>query len=270
MGNLFETNAEDPPAVKLPFNQPGRALALEIKVPGMLDTFQFTDCDKYPLPLGDREVEIKVKAVGTNFHDVMIAMGQIQDTNLDVECSGVVTRIGKSVTQWKEGDRVMTFRLGTYRTYIRNSEEMFQRMPDGMSFEEAGSIVSIYGTAVYSLFDVARLQKGESVLIYSAAGGFGQGAIIISQYIGAEIFVTVSTEFKERFLMETYGIREDHIFNSRDHSFAAGIKRMTNGKGVDAVLNSLAEEGLRQSWLCVAPFGRFIELGKRDISELPT
>ncbi|KAJ4859547.1 KR domain-containing protein [Trichoderma breve] len=266
VSSLFETNAEDPPAVKLPFNQPGRALALEIKVPGMLDTFQFTDCDEYPLPLGDREVEIKVKAVGMNFHDVMIAMGQIQDTNLGVECSGVVTRIGKAVTQWKEGDRVMTFRLGTYRTYIRNPEEMFQRMPDGMSFEEGGSIVSIYGTAVYSLFDVARLQKGESVLIHSAAGGFGQGAIIISQYIGAEIFVTVSTEFKKRFLMETYGIREDHIFNSRDHSFAAGIKRMTNGKGVDVVLNSLAGEGLRQSWLCVAPFGRFIELGKRDIT----
>ncbi|UKZ78608.1 hypothetical protein TrVFT333_006354 [Trichoderma virens FT-333] len=232
-----------------PDQEPGRALALEIKVPGMLDTFQFADCDEYPLPLGDLEVEIKVKAVGMNFHDVMIAIGQIQDTNLG-----------------KEGDRVMTFRLGTYRTYIRNPEEMFQRMPDGVSFEEGGSIVSIYGTAVYSLFDVARLQKGESVLIHSAAGGFGQGAIIISQYIGAEIFVTVSTDFKKRFLMETYGIREDHIFNSRDHSFAAGIKRMTNGKGVDVVLNSLAGGGLRQSWLCVAPFGRFIELGKRDIT----
>ncbi|UKZ52811.1 hypothetical protein TrVGV298_006598 [Trichoderma virens] len=222
VSSLFETGTKDPPAVKLPFNQPGRALALEIKVPGILDTFQFTDCDEYPLPLGDLEVEIKVKAVGMNFHDVMIAMGQIQDTNLGVECSGVVTRVGKSVTKWKEGDRVMTFRLGTYRTYIRNPEEMLQRIPDG--------------------------------------------AIIISQYIGAEIFVTVSTEFKKRFLMETYGIREDHIFNSRDHSFAAGIKRMTNGKGVDVVLNSLAGEGLRQSWLCVAPFGRFIELGKRDIT----
>ncbi|KAL7956644.1 putative polyketide synthase [Trichoderma compactum] len=177
VSNLFETNAEDPPA--------------------------FTDCDEYPLPLGDREVEIKVKAVGMNFHDVMIAMGQIQDINLGVECSGVISRIGKSVTKWNE--------------------------------------------AVYSLFDVARLQKGESVLIHSVAGGFGQGAIIISQYIGAEIFVTVSTEFKKRFLTETYGIREDHIFNSRDHSFAAGIKRMTDGNGVNVVLNSLAGEGLRQT-----------------------
>jgi NADPH:quinone reductase-like Zn-dependent oxidoreductase len=267
LSDIFKTSTEDPPPMKLPFSQPGRALALEIKVPGMLDTFQFTDCDEYSLPLGDKEVEIKVKAVGMNFHDVMIAMGQIQDTNLGVECSGIVTRVGNGVTKWKTGDRVITFRLGTYRTFIRNTEVMFQRMPDSMSFEEAGTIFSIYGTACYSLFDIARLQKGESVLIHSAAGGLGQGSIIISQYIGAEIFVTVSSEFKKRFLMETYGIREDHIFNSRDYSFAAGIKRLTNGKGVDVVLNSLAGEGLRQSWLCVAPFGRFIELGKRDIGK---
>ncbi|KAJ5715842.1 uncharacterized protein N7483_013023 [Penicillium malachiteum] len=262
---IFEASKTDQPAELLPFHQPGRALALAIKTPGMLDTFQFVDDDEYVKPLTDGEVEIEVKAVGMNFHDVMISMGQIADTDLGVECSGIVTRVGNAVTKYRPGDRVITFRLGCFRTFLRNPEEMFELVPDSLSFEEAASIPCVYSTVYYSLFYVARLARDETVLIHAAAGGLGQAAIILSQHIGAEIFVTVSSDTKKQFLMETYGIPEDHIFNSRDYSFAAGIKRMTKQKGVDVVLNSLAGEALRQTWLCVAPFGRFIELGKRDI-----
>lgn len=67
--------------------------------------------------------------------------------------------------------------------------------------------------------------------------------------------------------METYGLFEDHVFNSRDFTLAKGIKRMTGGRGVDVVLKSLAGEALRQTWLCVAPFGRFVEVGKRSIAK---
>ena len=261
---LESTAAELLPAM-LPFNQPDRALALAVRVPGMLDTFQWVDDREWVKPMGDLDVEISVKAVGMNFHDVMISMGQIADIDLGCECSGVVTRVGNNVTKYKPGDRVITFRLGCFRTFLRNPEVMFQKVPDEMSFEGAASIPCIYCTAYYSIFDVARLRKNESILIHSAAGGVGQAAIILAQYIGADIFVTVSSEVKKSFLINKYNIPEDHIFNSRDYSFAAGIKRMTNAKGVDVVLNSLAGEGLRQTWLSVAPFGRFIELGKRDI-----
>ncbi|GFF43418.1 lovastatin nonaketide synthase [Aspergillus udagawae] len=265
VNEMLSSITETPDAVPMSFKQPGRPLALAIKSPGMLDTFQFVNDEEYSQPLSPGQVEIAVKAVGMNFHDVMIAMGQIADTDLGVECSGIVTRVGSKVTKYKVGDRVITFRLGCFRNFLRNPEEMFQKIPDSMSFEDAASIPCIYSTVYYSLFDVAHLQQGESVLIHAAAGGLGQAAIILCQYIGAEIFVTVSSETKKRFLVEEYGIAEDHIFNSRDLSFAQGIKRMTNGKGVDVVLNSLAGEALRQSWLAVAPFGRFIELGKKDI-----
>ncbi|KAJ5788006.1 hypothetical protein N7457_002996 [Penicillium paradoxum] len=262
---MFEASKTDHPPEILPFHQADRALALAIKTPGMLDTFQFVDDEEYAKPLGSGEVEVEVKAVGMNFHDVMISMGQIADTDLGVECSGVVTRVGDAVTKYQPGDRVITFRLGCFRTFLRNPEEMFELVPDTLSFEEAASIPCVYSTVYYSLFYVARLSRNETVLIHAAAGGLGQAAIILAQHIGAEIFVTVSSDTKKKFLMDTYGILEDHIFNSRDYSFAAGIKRMTNQKGVDVVLNSLAGEALRQTWLCVAPFGRFIELGKRDI-----
>ena len=150
--------------------------------------------------------------------------------------------------KYKPGDRVITFRPGCFRTFLRNPEVMFQKVPDEMSFEGAASIPCIYCTPYYSIFDVARLRKNESILIHSAAGGVGQAAIILAQYIGADIFVTVSSEVKKSFLINKYNIPEDHIFNSRDYGFAAGTKRMTNAKGVDVVLNPLAG-GLRQTWL---------------------
>lgn len=267
MIELLGMSADQSLPEMLPFNQPGRPLALAVRTPGMLDTFQFVDDNEYQQPLADKDVEISVKAVGMNFHDVMIAMGQISDTDLGVECSGVVTRTGQGVTKYKPGDKVITFRLGCYRTLLRNPEQMYQKMPEDMSFEAAATLPCVYTTVYYSIFDVARLQRGESILIHAAAGGLGQAAIILAQHIGADIYVTVSSSAKKQFLMETYGLSEDHVFNSRDLTFAKGVKRMTGGRGVDVVLNSLAGEALRQTWLSVAPFGRFIEVGKRDIGK---
>lgn len=263
---IFSSTSQPPPTME-PFKQ-DRPLNLSIRVPGMLDTFQFEDDDEFDIPLAHDDVEIEVKATGLNFHDVMVAMGQIPDVYLGVECSGVVCRIGSGVTKYKPGDRVITFRLSCFRKLLRNPEFYFQRIPDEMTFEDAAAFPLSYSTSYHGLIDHARLQRGESVLIHGAAGGLGQAAIVLSQYIGAEIFVTVSTEAKKRFLIDTYGIEADHVFNSRDLSFAKGIKRMTGGRGVDVVLNSLAGEALRQTWHCVAPFGRFIEIGKRDVGKL--
>jgi NADPH:quinone reductase-like Zn-dependent oxidoreductase len=87
---------------------------------------------------------------------------------------------------------------------------------------------------------------------------------MLAQRVGAEVFVTVGTDEKRTFVMEKYGIPADHVFFSRDTTFAAGIMGVTGGKGVDVVLNSLAGTLLQESFNCLAPFGRFVELGKRD------
>ena len=96
-------------------------------------------------------------------------------------------------------------------------------------------------------------------------GGVGQAAIMLAQNVGAEIFVTVGSEEKRQRLMATYSIPEDHILNSRNASFAKDVMDATGGKGVDVVLNSLAGPLLAASWNCIAAFGRFIEIGKRDL-----
>lgn len=255
----------DPVAELVPFKQADRPLKLEIGVPGMLDTLHFIDDTHVAIPMAHDDVEIEVHASGLNFVDIMVAMGQISDSMLGAECSGVVRRVGEGVTKFRSGDRVMTWLLGCHQTYVRNPEAMFQRIPETMSFEVAASIPTIYCTVYHALFDAARLRQGESILIHAAAGGVGQAAIILSQYLGAEIFVTVGSEEKKALLMEKYTIPEDHIFNSRDLSFAKGVMRMTDGRGVDVILNSLAGEALRQTWHCIAMFGRFVEIGKKDI-----
>jgi NADPH:quinone reductase-like Zn-dependent oxidoreductase len=195
----------------------------------------------------------------------MVAMGQMADTALGLDAAGIVRRVGSSVTKFAIGDKVIMMGFGAHRTYHRARASFCTPVPEGMSFELAASIPTIHATAYNALVRVARVQKGQSILIHAAAGGVGQVACQIAQHFGLEIFATVSSEAKKMLIRQQYGIRDDHIFSSRDPSFVKGIKRMTKGRGVDVVLNSLAGEMLRQTWHCIAPFGHFVEIGIKDI-----
>lgn len=265
MNDLIATYNTTPKPEKAPFKQQGRPLTLEVGTPGRLDTLRFVDDKSATAPLLADDVEIKVKAAGLNFKDVMVAMGQLSQPALGVDCSGIVNRVGSKVTKFKPGDKVMTWKLGTFSNFARTPESMCQLIPDGLSFTTAASLPVVYSTAYYALYDAGRLQQGETILIHGAAGGVGQAAIILAQQIGAEVFATVSSEAKKQLLIDNYHIPEDHIFNSRDNNFVKGVMRSTRQRGVDIVLNSLAGEALRESWRCIAWFGRFLEMGQKDI-----
>ncbi|KAF3920620.1 hypothetical protein ABW21_db0203491 [Orbilia brochopaga] len=213
-------------------------LKMIVGSPGMLDSMYFVeDADLTNRDtLQDNEVEVEVKAVGLNFKDCLIALGALNENNIGSEVAGVVTRIGRNT--------------------------------DGhhLSPGDPASIPINFATAWHSLRYVARLAAGETILIHSGAGGTGQAAIQIAKYLGATaIFTTVSTGEKRELLTTCYGILPEHIFNSRDTGFTKEVMRLTGGHGVDVVLNSLSGEMLFDSWECVAPFGRFVELGKKDI-----
>ncbi|KAL9123055.1 MAG: hypothetical protein Q9187_000382 [Circinaria calcarea] len=250
-----------------PFYQPGRELRMIVGTPGSLDSLVFVDDPSAGEALPDDFVEIEPKAFGLNFRDIMVAMGQLQETTMGFECSGVITKVGSNATHsFKVGDRVCALTTrGHWASFIRIHWTGVGKIPDHMTFELAASIPMVFVTAYYSLHEIARLQKGETVLIHAATGGVGQAAIILAQHIGAEIFVTVGSQEKRDFIIKTYGIDNDHILSSRDRSFAPNVMRLTHGKGVDVVLNSLAGQLLQESWNCVATLGRFIEIGKRDI-----
>lgn len=246
---------------------PSRALKLSTDSPGLLNKLQFVDCLTYGTELSAEEVEVRIQATGLNFRDVMSAMGEVGGDAFGAEGAGIVTRTGIGVKHVKVDDRVVLLasRTGCFQTFARTTEASVARIPGNMTLEKAAGMPVIFCTAYYCLVDIARLQRGESVLIHAAAGGVGQAAIMLAQNIGAEIFATVSTEEKRQVLIDTYNIPENHILSSRDLSFAKGVMRLTNNRGIDVILNSLAGEALRVTWECIAPFGRFIEIGKRDI-----
>ncbi|KAI5205363.1 polyketide synthase [Aureobasidium subglaciale] len=248
-----------------PFAQSDRRLKMVIATLGSLDSFYFVDDE--PKPLGENEVEIEVKATAMNFKDVVVSMGQLNQPYIGVECAGIIAAVGKNVTDVKIGQSVMAMTEGAYSTYARCLSTSVAPLPEKMDFATASTIPVVFCTAYYGLFDLGLLAEGESVLIHAAAGGVGQAAIMLAQTRGAEIFATVSSLDKKQHIMREYGIPEDHIFYSRDTTFGPAIRQVTGGQGVDVVLNSLGGDFLRESWDCLAPFGRFIEIGKADITK---
>lgn len=251
---------------------PNRPLRLQIQQIGLLDSLCFTNDHSYETPLEELQVEFKVMATGVNFKDLAIQLGKIPESAMGLEAAGVVTRVGPGVTRFQPGDRVFGFTYdGSFTTYGRGWQGTLAKVPENMSFAEAAIIPTVYVTAWACLYEIGDLAKRKSrgrkssVLIHAAAGGVGQAAIQLAQREGAEIFVTVGSVEKRDFLETTYGIPRDHIFSSRDLTFKEGVLRMTGGRGVDIVINSLAGDALRATWELVAPFGAFAEIGMTDI-----
>ncbi|KAF2804409.1 reducing type I polyketide synthase [Mytilinidion resinicola] len=241
-----------------------KRLEMGIRARGLLDTIEFSEDSTFGRPLGPSEIDIEVHAIGINYKDCLTLLGKYDSDYLGSECSGIVSKVGKGVTEFKVGDRVLVGNLGVFKTYVRTTDQAVIRIPCTMTFVEAASIFTAYCTAYYCLIDIARLRKSDTILIHAAAGGTGQAMIQLAQYVGAEVFTTVGSETKKKLLMNVYGIPDDHILYSRDDSFADGIKRMTGGRGLDVVINSQQGRLLEASWECIAPFGHFIDIGLKD------
>jgi NADPH:quinone reductase-like Zn-dependent oxidoreductase len=252
-----------------PLFQEQRPLSLQVGVPGLLDTLAFNDDAHYKADLDADMVEIKPCAYGFNFRDVMVAMDQLREPTMGVECAGIVTRVGPEAAAqgFAVGDAVMALLLGpSFSSRAQISWHGVAHIPPGIGFNDAASLPLIFATAYVGLVEVARLRHGQSVLIHAAAGGVGQAAIKLAKdYLGAEVYVTAGSQEKRELLMREYNLPAERIFNSRDTSFAPAILAATGGRGVDVVLNSLAGSILQASFDILAPYGHFIEIGKRDL-----
>ncbi|KAK7211022.1 hypothetical protein V2G26_018200 [Clonostachys chloroleuca] len=261
-----QLNSSLHPATEVEPWLPGPPLKLDIGTRGALDTLHFVEDFEFYRPLGPTEVEIEAKTWGVSFRDMFLALGRLDDEEFGIDSAGVVTKVGPECVKFKPGDRVYMCNPGIMRMYPRAEESATVLIPETVSFEDACSALTPLLTAWYSLIYRGGLEEGEKVLIHAASGGTGQLAVQVAQMVGAEVFATVGFEHKKQLLMDVYGIPADHIFYSRNTSFAEGIMRLTNSYGVDVVLNCIAGEGLRASWELVAPYGRFIEIGKADIN----
>lgn len=236
------------------------SLELRISTPGSLETLEYQEYSTSFVPLEADEVLIEVKAFGIDFRDFQTATGQLNTKDLGTECSGVIRNAGIN-SRFAVGDRVNACGQSMARTHVRCKALCVHKIPDWMPFTDAAAMPISGLSAFHATMNIAKLTRGESILIQDAAGGLGQMAIQISKCIGARVFATTSsTESKER-LKEMYDIPEDHIFSSKSATYVQAIKDLTSGLGVDVILSSHSGVIDMMSLECVAPFGRLVELG---------
>jgi acyl transferase domain-containing protein/NADPH:quinone reductase-like Zn-dependent oxidoreductase/NAD(P)-dependent dehydrogenase (short-subunit alcohol dehydrogenase family)/acyl carrier protein len=244
-------------------------LTLGSRHPGGLDALGW-EVDA-PGVVGPGQVEIEVHAAGLNFRDLMWAMGLLPEEALiegfagptfGLECAGVVRSLGSGVEGLAVGDRVMGFAPASLSTRVITVADAVARIPREISFAAAATIPVTFVTAIYALGHLAKLAPGEHVLIHAASGGVGLAAIQYAKHCGAVVIATAGSEIKRSFL----GLAgADHVLDSRDLAFSNAVREITGGQGVDVVLNSLSGEAMDRSLEVLKPFGRFLELGKRDL-----
>ncbi|RAS23421.1 type I polyketide synthase [Paraburkholderia bryophila] len=254
-----------------PLRAQNQAAVLGFASPGSLRNLEWFGLP--PRELAPDEVEIEPVATGLNFRDVMYAMGLLSDeavengfagATIGMELSGRVARVGRDVARFAPGDAVLGFAPASFASHVWTKAEAIAHKPARLTFEEAATVPTTFFTAYYALCELARLRRGERVLVHGAAGGVGIAAIQLARHLGAEVFATAGSREKREFVRL---LGADHVFDSRSLAFADEIRERTQGAGIDIVLNSLAGEAMVRSIDTLRPFGRFLELGKRDFYE---
>ena len=234
-------------------------LRLGITTRGVLDNLEIRPAVRRHVPPG--HVEIEVHATGLNFRDVLNVLGMFTGP-LGSECAGRIVGVGEGVTGLAAGDEVVAFAAGTHDGFVLADARVVARKPANLTMEQAATLPTAFLTTRYTIERLAKIQPNDRILIHAAAGGVGLGAVQIAQRAGAQIFATAGSERKRAFLREL-GVQ--HVMNSRTLDFAREIQELTNGRGVDIVLNALAGDFIPASFSVLAPGGCFLEIGKRDI-----
>ncbi|MGI5171383.1 SDR family NAD(P)-dependent oxidoreductase [Spirillospora sp. CA-253888] len=244
---------------------------LRVDEPGLF--YRLSWVHREPAAADPGEVSVEVRAAALNYRDIMQVTGLLPAEAIEgtpsgrgvgLECAGIVTAVGDGVTGLAVGDRVAAVAPASLSSRVVVGAETVYRIPDGTGFAEAATMPVAFLTVRYALGDLARLSAGETVLVHGAAGGVGLAAVQYAHRCGATVIATAGSEIKREYL-RALGVR--HVLDSRSLDFAPRTLELTGGRGVDVVLNSLAGQAIDRSLDLLAPGGRFLELGKRDIYE---
>ncbi|KAL9130123.1 MAG: hypothetical protein Q9217_001597 [Psora testacea] len=238
---------------------------MKIDKAGQFDTICFEKDEissSHTTPLDPGSVEVLVQTVGLNARDVDVMSGNSDSRAFTQEYCGIVTETGANCNL-TIGDRVVVMAPGHFDTHERVPEWACVKL-DGENPNIACTLPVVYATALYALHYRAHLQPQETVLIHCGASDVGMAAIQMAQMAGAEIYTTASSALRRQFLIDKFNLKPGNVFSSRDHLYYQGILA-ANGRGVDVILNSLLGDHLHDSWRLMAPFGRFIELGRKEL-----
>ncbi|NUS73212.1 MAG: SDR family NAD(P)-dependent oxidoreductase [Corynebacteriales bacterium] len=218
-------------------------------------------------PLSVGQVRVRVRAAGVNFRDVLTVLGMYPGVvpPLGGEMAGEIVEIGPDVDDFRVGDHVAGLVPSAFSSHVIADVHQLIRVPRGWSFVEAATMPVVYATAWHCLRDIAQLRAGEKVLIHAGAGGVGMAAIHIATQLGAEVYATASPA--KWAAVRALGIPQDHLASSRTLEFAEQFMRVSNGEGMNVVLNSLAGEFVDATLDIMHPKGRWAEIGKTDIRD---
>jgi len=218
-------------------------------------------------PVGPGEVRITVKAAGINFADTLARTGMYPDAPkvpcvVGYEVAGEVESVGDGVESFKPGDRVIAgTRFNGYAELVTVRENLVYALPERLSFEEGAAFPVNYATAQAALVVMGGLRAGERVLIHAAAGGVGISATQIAKRLGAEVFGTASASKHDA--IRAQGV--DHAIDYRSQDFAAEVRRITGGEGIDLALDALGPSSFRKDYRLLRPGGRLIMYGASEL-----
>ncbi|MDD5199803.1 MAG: SDR family NAD(P)-dependent oxidoreductase [Terrimicrobiaceae bacterium] len=267
--SVLSARKEEKAAEKFVPTSLNEPLELRSSAKGRLDSLHFEPVERRAP--GEGEIELRIHRVALNYKDLLKIEGHIHPIALEntfwgsdpgMECAGVVIRCGPN-SGFSPSDRVAAILPRAFRTYATIPEKFVVRIPPSLDMD-AAAIPVVYLTAFRGLIDIARLQRGERILIHHGTGGLGLAAIDLAQWIGAEIFSTAGSEEQRQFLRDL-GI--EHVFPSRDLDFGQQIREATNQEGVDVVIGAQTGQSMHVSLSLLRTGGRYIEVGKKDIAE---
>lgn len=220
-------------------------------------------------PLAAGQLRVAVAYAGVNYADVIARRGFYKwapplPTCVGFEVAGTVTELGPGVSTHAVGDHVVAItRFGGYADELVLAAERAFRLPAGTSLEEAAALPAVTITAWHSLCEIARVRRGERILIQAVAGGVGLAALQIAKHLGLETYGTASSEEKLAFARH-HGL--DHGINYAREDFEPALLRLTEQRGVDCVLDSLGGEGLRKGYRCLARGGTLVSIGAAQVA----
>ncbi|OBH07866.1 polyketide synthase [Mycobacterium sp. E2699] len=239
---------------------------LGISSAGTFENLQLEPVPGADAPLEPGQVRVALRAIATNFRDVMITLGMFtHDALLGGEGAGVVVEVGPGVTEFAVGDSVYGFFPDGSGTLVPGDVRLLLPMPADWSYAEAAGISAVFTTAYMAFIHLAEVRPGQRVLVHAAAGGVGMAAVQLARHLGLEVFATASRGKWDT--LRAMGFDDDHISDSRSLEFEDKFRAVTGGRGVDLVLDSLAGEFVDASLRLVAPGGVFLEMGKTDIRD---
>ncbi|MEX3605205.1 MAG: SDR family NAD(P)-dependent oxidoreductase [Burkholderia sp.] len=260
LGTVFQPTPQvQPVGASFPTAAGGRRRAL-ISGPGQIADLRLVTAE-VQVPLQPQQVRVAVRASSLNFSDLLCVMGLYPNMPAypftpGTEASGLVLEVGSAVNSLRPGDEVICLAQGCHATEVVCHETQAWAKPPQLSFEQACALPVVALTMI-DAFHKADLQSGDSILIQTAAGGTGLIAMQLARHYGATIFATAGSQEKLDYLR---GQGAQHLINYREEDFEAEVARLTGGRGVDVVINTLSGEAIAKGLRSLAPGGRYIEI----------